>query len=170
MSETSPEYQRLPDGTHSVETGVGRTVFADHAGFTKLPTAQVEAERRSAYAYAFADTTPAPALLSAERLAEIRAQLDLPRARNSYVTDYGVAADVVDELLEHVAVLTAERDDTARELSYERQMREQTESAMIALAAQVAGLKQELAEQEKEKFQLIRELSLAVGSSPVAAR
>ena len=40
----------------------------------------------------------------------------------------------------------------------------------IAAEAQVAGLKEELGEQEKEKFQLIRELSLAVGSSPVAAR
>jgi hypothetical protein len=40
-----------------------------------------------------------PALLSGERLAEIRAQLQMPRARNPYVTDYGVAADVVEELL-----------------------------------------------------------------------
>ena len=41
MSEQTPEYLRLPDGTYSVDTGVGRTIFAD------------------------------PALLSAGRLAEI---------------------------------------------------------------------------------------------------
>lgn len=42
-------------------------------------------------------------ILSPERLAEIGRQLEVPRARNSYVTDYGVAADVVEELYDHAA-------------------------------------------------------------------
>ena len=29
MSEETPEYLRLPDGTYSVDTGMGRTIFAD---------------------------------------------------------------------------------------------------------------------------------------------
>ena len=57
--------------------------------------------------------TPTPALLSTERLAEIEAQLNVPRARNFYVTDYGVAADVVEELFDHQA---AYRQQIATEL------------------------------------------------------
>lgn len=56
---------------------------------------------------------PSPSLLSEERLAEIRAQLEVPRARNSYVTDYGMAADVVEELLDH---LDATRQAVAEQL------------------------------------------------------
>ena len=127
--------KRCPKGTNhelactnSNEPGQKGSEYEYAAGFTALP-APAEA--------------PAPALLSAERLAEIQAddvQLLADYQRFSMVPQ-PIEEDRRD-LLAHVAALTA----------------------------QVAGLKVELAEQEKEKFQLIRELSLAVGSSPVAAR
>ena len=123
MSETTPEYQRLLDGTHSIDTSGVWTVFAD------------------------------PALLSAKRLAEILAD------DTTCGTLTNFAPELVwqrRQLLRHAAALKFALNKAAARAQ--------------AAEAQVVGLKDELAEQEKEKFQLIRELSLAVGSSLVAAR
>lgn len=59
--------------------------------------------------------TPAPAtppaaagaLLPAARLGEIRAIFKLPRARNPYVSEYGLGLDLAEELLDHCDALAA---------------------------------------------------------------
>lgn len=60
---------------------------------------------RTSARYPAAARSSDPVLLSAGRLAAIEAELASPRARSSYVSGYGVAADVVEELFEHAAAL-----------------------------------------------------------------
>lgn len=52
--------------------------------------------------------------LTPDQLAAHRKQMEAPRARNPYVTDYGVAADVVSDLLDHIE---------ARELAFKEGLR-----------------------------------------------
>ena len=56
-----------------------------------------------------------------------------------------------------VAMLRVELAEQERELSYERQMRQETEKAMIALADRVKWQTAEMAEQEVEKLALVKE-------------
>lgn len=90
------------------------------------------------------------------------------------MSDVGFAHEALDELLSSHAAYEralelmkaraerteASRQETAeatRELSYERQMRQQTEEAMITLAARVKEQQQELADQEHAKMLLIQQ-------------
>ena len=56
-----------------------------------------------------------------------------------------------------VAMLRVELAEQERELSYERQMRQQTEEAMVKLAGRVKEQTAELAEQEVQKLALIKD-------------
>ena len=62
------------------------------------------------------------------------------------------------ELTRHLKIVKAERDETARELSFERQINQQTEEAMVKLTGRVKEMQAELAEQEVEKMVLLREV------------
>ena len=117
-----------------------------HSGFIKLTTEQVEAECHSAYAYAFT----APALLTPAQLAALSDALAEERqgCEAEPATPLGFWATAVAALLGHV-------EETAHELSYERQMRQQTEEAMVRLVRRVKEQQDELAEQEVAKLALI---------------
>lgn len=88
-------------------------------------------------------------ILSPERLAEIGRQLEVPRARNSYVTDYGVAADVVEELYDHAAAFRQMVAAELRLLLYDEsafpQLSQQQRTACFIRNTQVKNMARALA-------------------------
>ena len=113
-----------------------------------------------------------PALLTSDQLAAITDALAGERqsCADEPAHPLGYWPTAVAALLAHAEALSAEaaHSNDCAQRAYAREIDAIT--ARSKAEARVKEQQSELADQEVEKWQLIRELSLAVGSAPISAR